>query len=63
MDEKEIGFEEKIEKAKAILQKLMQPEITLAESVKAYEEGMRELEEATKMLENAKLKIQEIEAK
>ena len=50
----------KIEKAKAILQKLMNPEITLAESVKAYEEGIKELQEATKMLETAKLKINEI---
>ncbi|NPA65451.1 MAG: exodeoxyribonuclease VII small subunit [Epsilonproteobacteria bacterium] len=60
MENKEITFEQKIEKAKKILEKLMQPEITLAESVKAYEEGIKELNEATKMLENAQLKIQEI---
>ena len=60
MDNEAISFEQKIEKAKAILQKLMNPEITLAESVKAYEEGIKELQEATKMLETAKLKINEI---
>ena len=60
MSEKELSFEQKIENAKKILEKLMNPEITLAESVKAYEEGIKELNEATKMLENAKLKINEI---
>jgi len=60
MATKEISFEQKIEKAKKILEQLMQPEITLAQSVKAYEEGIKELNEATKMLEDAQLKIQEI---
>ncbi len=63
MENKETSFEEKIEKAKKILEKLMQPDITLAESVKAYEEGIKELNEATKMLEDAKLKIEEIKNK
>jgi exodeoxyribonuclease VII small subunit len=58
--ENELSFEQKIEKAKEILQKLQSPQITLAQSVKAYEEGIKELNEATKMLEEAKLKIQEI---
>ena len=53
-------FETKLQHAKEILQKLMDPEITLEESVKAYEKGMKELNEAQKILENAKLKIQEI---
>ena len=59
---KSASFEEKIEYAKKILEKLMDPEITLAESVKAYEEGIKELNEATKLLEEAKLKINEIKA-
>ena len=59
---KSASFEEKIEHAKKILEKLMDPEITLAESVKAYEEGIKELNEATKLLEEAKLKINEIKA-
>ena len=61
MKNDEMSFEKKIEKAKTILEKLMQPEITLSESVKAYEEGIKELNEATKMLENAQLKVQKIQ--
>ena len=57
---KEVSFEQKIENARKILQKLVDPQITLAQSVKAYEEGIKELNEATKMLEEAKLKINEI---
>ena len=53
-------FETKIENSKNILEQLMNPDITLQESVKAYEKGMKELDEATKMLEEAKLKITEI---
>jgi exodeoxyribonuclease VII small subunit len=56
------SFEIKLENAKKILETLMQPEITLEDSVKAYEQGMKELNEAQKMLENAQLKIQEIKA-
>lgn len=56
----EITFETKIENAKKILEKLMNPDITLQDSVKAYEDGIKELNEATKMLEEAKLKINEI---
>jgi len=51
-------FEVRVEKAKAILEKLMDPEITLSESVKAYEAGMKELQEAQKMLEEAKLQVE-----
>ncbi len=56
------NFEKNLENAKNILETLMKPEITLQESVKAYEEGMRELNEAQKMLEKAVIKIQEIKA-
>ncbi len=55
-----MSFEQKIENAKKILEKLLSPEITLEQSVKAYEEGIKELNEATKMLEEAKLKINQI---
>ena len=58
--ENEVSFEQKIENARKILQKLVDPQITLAQSVKSYEEGIKELNEATKMLEEAKLKINEI---
>ena len=56
------SFEAKIEHVKEILQKLMDPKITLEQSVQAYKEGMEELKEASKMLEEAKLKIRHIEA-
>jgi exodeoxyribonuclease VII small subunit len=56
-------FEIRLEKAKAILEKLMNPEITLSDSVKAYEAGMKELSEAQKMLENAQLQIEQIRTK
>jgi exodeoxyribonuclease VII small subunit len=56
------NFETKLESAKTILQTLMNPEITLQESVKAYEKGMGELNQAQKMLEDAQIKINEIKA-
>ena len=56
------GFEAKLEKSKKILETLMSPEITLENSVKAYESGIKELNDAQKMLEDAQIKIQEIKA-
>jgi exodeoxyribonuclease VII small subunit len=53
-------FETKLESAKKILETLMNPEITLEESVKAYEKGMNELTDAQKMLEEAQIRIKEI---
>ncbi len=53
-------FETKLDGAKKTLEILMNPEITLQESVKAYEKGMKELSDAQKTLENAVIKIQEI---
>ena len=53
-------FETKLESSKKILETLMNPEITLQESVKAYEKGMKELGDAQKILEDAQLKINEI---
>jgi len=53
-------FETKLENAKKILETLMNPEITLQNSVKAYEQGMKELTEAGKILEDAVIKINEI---
>ena len=53
-------FETKLDNAKKILETLMNPEITLESSVKAYEKGMKELSEAQKILEDAQIKIQKI---
>jgi exodeoxyribonuclease VII small subunit len=55
-----MSFESKLEKSKEILDKLMDPEITLEESVKAYDKGMKELQAAQKLLEDAELKIETI---
>ncbi len=57
-----VEFETKLESAKETLEILMNPEITLQDSVKAYEKGMKELSDAQKMLEDAQIKIQEIKA-
>ena len=53
-------FEKKLENTKKILETLMDPEITLENSVKAYEKGMSELNDAQKILEDAQIKIQKI---
>ena len=59
---KKVDFETKLESAKETLEILMNPEITLQDSVKAYEKGMKELSDAQKMLEDAQIKIQEIKS-
>ena len=55
-------FETKLENAKKTLETLMNPEITLENSVKEYEKGMSELTEAQKILEDAVIKIKEIKS-
>ncbi len=57
------SFESKLQSAKKILETLMNPDITLAKSVKAYEEGMSELTKAQKILEEAEIKITQIKGK
>ena len=54
-------FEEKLNYSKELLEKLMNPEITLEESVKLYEEGLKNIKEAQKLIEEAKTKITVIE--
>ena len=54
-------FEEKLEHSKELLEKLMNPEITLEESVKLYEEGLKNIKEAQTLIEEAKVKITVIE--
>lgn len=54
----EESFETKITNAKASLEKLMDRALPMNESVKAYEEGMKELRAAETMLQNAQLQIQ-----
>ncbi|HHB93703.1 MAG TPA: exodeoxyribonuclease VII small subunit [Campylobacterales bacterium] len=54
-------FEQKLEVSKEILNRLMNPSITLEDSIKLYEEGLKNIKEAQKMIEEAKVKIQIIE--
>ncbi len=54
-----MNFEEKVEKSKTILEQLMDPKITLQKSVELYKEGMQELDQAQKLLEEAKLEFLE----
>ena len=58
---KEQSFEQKLEHSKELLEKLMKPEITLEESVKLYEEGLKNIKEAQTLIEEAKTKITVIE--
>ncbi|MFX4209568.1 exodeoxyribonuclease VII small subunit [Aliarcobacter butzleri] len=50
-----INFEDKISNAKEFLEKLSNPEITLSNSIKLYKDGIKELEVAQKLLDEAKL--------
>jgi exodeoxyribonuclease VII small subunit len=54
-------FEENLAHSKTLLEKLMDPEITLEQSVKLYEEGLKTIKEAQAMIEDAKLKVETIE--
>jgi exodeoxyribonuclease VII small subunit len=58
---KHTTFEEKLTYSKVLLEKLMNPEITLEESVKVYEEGLKNIKEAQMLIEEAKTKITIIE--
>jgi len=55
------SFEDKLKYSKEILEKLMNPEITLDASVKFYEEGLQNIKEAQKQIDDAKTKIMVIE--
>jgi len=54
-------FENRLERSKEILNQLMNPSITLEESLNLYENGINEIKLAQKMIEEAKVKIELIE--
>lgn len=54
------SFEENIKNAQLLLDKLIDPEITLSQSVSVYKEGIKELEKAQKLLDDAKLEFKEL---
>jgi exodeoxyribonuclease VII small subunit len=53
-------FEEELEHSRRIVERLMDPEITLEESVKLYEEGMQSVKRARRMIEDARNKVEKI---
>ena len=57
------SFEDKLAHSKEVLEKLMDQDITLEESVKLYEEGLKSIKEAQSLIEKAKVKIEVIEKK
>ena len=58
-----VDFEKKLEDAKSVLEKLMDPELTLDASVKSYKEGMKTLQDAQSILESATLEFEKIQGK
>ena len=54
-------FEHKLEESKKILNQLMDPAITLEESLRFYEDGLKHIKAAQIMIEEAKTKIKIIE--
>ncbi|RXJ88062.1 exodeoxyribonuclease VII small subunit [Arcobacter sp. CECT 8985] len=53
--EETLAFEEKILKAKELLEKLNNQDITLQNSIEVYKSGIKQLDEAQKLLDEAKL--------
>jgi len=53
-------FEKKLKEAKELLEKLNDPEITLFQAMEYYKKGVKLLEEAAKIIEEAKLQFKEI---
>ena len=60
MSKEKESFENKIVEAQKLLEKLIDPEITLSDSVAVYKNGIKELEDAQKLLDEAKLEFQEL---
>ena len=56
----EVHFEDRITKIKEIIDKLNNREITLKDGMQLYKDGVAEIKEAQKMLENAKSLYDEI---
>ena len=54
-------YEKRIEKAKELLEKVVDPNAPLSESVKNYKKGLGELSQAQKLIEEAKAQIEVIE--
>jgi len=57
----EMSFEDKLKKAKDILEKLSDPSIALKDAMKEYKRGISILNDATKMIEEAKLEYEQLQ--
>ncbi|MDX9814232.1 MAG: exodeoxyribonuclease VII small subunit [Sulfurimonas sp.] len=57
-----MDFETKLKNAKEILETLSKPDITLEDSIKFYEQGMKEIKDANKILQDAQIKIETIKS-
>jgi len=57
----EISFEDKLKSAKEILEKLSNPSITLKDGMNEYKKGIAILNEATKLIEDAKLEYEKLQ--
>jgi exodeoxyribonuclease VII small subunit len=55
IENEKLVFEDKIVEAKQLLEKLSNPQITLSDSIEVYKSGVKQLEEAQKLLDEAKL--------
>jgi len=54
-ENEKLVFEDKIVEAKQLLEKLSNPQITLSDSIEVYKSGVKQLEDAQKLLDEAKL--------
>ncbi|NOX16351.1 MAG: exodeoxyribonuclease VII small subunit [Epsilonproteobacteria bacterium] len=61
MKNEEMSFEDKLKNAKEILERLSDPSITLKNAMKEYKKGVGILNEATKMIEDAKLEYEKLQ--
>lgn len=61
-DKERPGFEEALKELEAIVEKLNNQEISLEDSVELYEEGIRLSKICSETLENAALKIEQIDS-
>ncbi len=59
---KQVTFEEALEKLEAIVEDIEQGKIGLEESVTKYEEGMGLIQHCRKVLADAEMKIQKLQA-
>lgn len=59
-DQERLSFEEALNKLESIVEQLEDEEITLEDSVKLYEEGVRMSKFCTEILEQAELRIEQV---